>query len=92
MIAEKTQDAQNKISALQSALTVILIILSSEINLNFNLDASELLKWLRRLAAGAQSNSKIRDRDSIMSVFNLIAEMPLSPLSSSILPALDENT
>ena len=70
----------------------ILIILSSEINLNFNLDASELSKWLKRLAAGAQSDSKARDRDSAISVLNSAAEMSLPPLSSSILPALNEDT
>ena len=92
MIAEKTQDAQNKISALQSALMAILIILSSEINLNFNLSASELSEWLKRLAVGTQSNSKARDRDSAISVFNSAAEMSLSSLSSSILSVLNEDT
>ena len=92
MIAEKTQNAQNKIPALQSASTAISIILSSEINLNFNLNASEPPKWLKRLAADAQNDSKARNRDSATSVPNLAAEMSLFPLSSPILPVLNENT
>ena len=92
MIAEKTQDTQNKISALQSVSIMILIILSSEINLNFNLNASEPSKWLKRLTADAQNDSKIRDRDSVTSVLNLTAEMSLSSLNSPILSALNEDT
>ena len=73
-------------------LTAILTTLSSGINLNFNLGASEPSEWLKRLTADTQNNSKARDKDFAMSVLNSAAEMPLPSLSSSILPALNENT
>ena len=71
---------------------MILIILSSELNLNFNINASELSEWLKRLIKDAQNNNKIRDKNSATLIFNLAVEMFLSSLSNFILSVFNKDT